>query len=279
MIDTIVIRLHDLTIHKEIYDYLSNPNFSTIHKSKRVIDFLELKHLTPLVQQDYIQFGDSGSEVTLGLRGKFHIESSHYYVAFNIENQKDYIEFNFSIPKFFYGNNIAQFVRPVTEKKFIRGIDYLWRTQAEALYDRLMIAIGRFFKERFIDMLVDYSLVEVNRIDICYNQIFQDKREAFRYLNYQKLMNLRNMRINGNRFQNRDTSMMYVGDHYSVKVYHKGSEYRKNDRVKHEKINQLILKANVPEHLRHQGYKEIETEFQGRKGTGLDISVKMINSS
>lgn len=145
MIDTIVLRLHDLTLHKDIYDFLSHPNFNTIHKSKRVLDFQELKHLTPLVQQDYLQFGDSGNEVTLGIRGKVFVKSSNYYVAFSIENQKDYIEFNFSLPKFFYGNNIAQFIRPVTEKKFIRGYDYLWKTQQACVYDRFTMAIVRFF--------------------------------------------------------------------------------------------------------------------------------------
>jgi hypothetical protein len=36
---------------------------------------------------------------------------------------------------------------------------------------------------------------------------------------------------------------MYVTKRYSAKIYHKGSEYEKNDRKEHERIN--LEKAKV----------------------------------
>lgn len=274
MIDTIVIRLHDLKVHADIHNYLSNPNFTTIHKRIRVLEHKDIKDLDPFIQRDIIDYGDTGTSKTQAIRGKMHIASSHYYVAYNVNVDKNYIEWNFSLPKYFYGNNVAQFIRPVTEKKFIRGVDYNFCNQQAYLFQRLMMAIDRFFKENYIDMYVDWSKLEFNRIDICYNQIFQSKAEAMRYLNYQKKMNLKNARLNGKRFQNYNTSMMYTGDAYSVKIYHKGTEYTKGDRVEHEKINNIIIKSSLPESIMHYSYSEVETNFEKRKGMGLDFDPK-----
>src|SRR5450759_3504872 len=149
MIDTIVLRLHDLNLHKDIYDLQCRPNFNTIHKKRKILDFRDVSERPAEVVRDIIKYGDSGTEKTSSLRGRFEIPSSHYNVNFAIDEDRDLIEWNFSLPKYFYGNNIAQFVRPVSDKRFIMGVDYRFSAQQEYLFDRLKRAIIIFFEENF----------------------------------------------------------------------------------------------------------------------------------
>jgi hypothetical protein len=229
---------------------------------------------SPGVLIDVVHHGDSGKEVTKSIRGKIHIRSSHYYVIFSLDIANNYIEFNFSIPKYFYGNNIAQFIRPVDDLRFNMGIDFHFNKQRDILYKRLNTALNRFFREAFPDYYVDWTRLEINRIDLCFNQIFMDKFEAKRYLDYQKKMNLRNMRVDGRRFQNYRTSMMYVGDDYAIKIYQKGAEYEKHDRKEHEKINEIIRKANAPDYYGGKNGAELGRNFDNQKGNGLGLSDK-----
>ena len=112
-------------------------------------------------------------------------------------------------------------------------------------YDRLMQFLKNFFKYEFLACPVDYKDVEVNRIDVSFNQIFRSKNEALQYLEYQKRLKKKFFRDeDGLRHEypdekvfNRTTSLMYVTKRYSAKIYHKGSEYAKHDAKQHAKIN------------------------------------------
>jgi hypothetical protein len=242
MIDTVVLRLSNLKTHHDIYSALSRPGFNTVFKKSKHLDFKEIEdHMAGYVRS-VVNYGDTGKEFTESLRGKVHIPSSHYYVAFSINDSKDYIEFNFSIPKYLWGNNVAQFVRSVKNKAFVAGLDYKWTEQTKIVFSRLVRFINMFFENNFPHCLIDYSCLEITRIDLCYNQIFPTKAEAFRYLSYQKKINMRNMRLNSANFHNHETSVMYVGENYSVKIYHKGSEFKKNDAVELRKKNSAILR-------------------------------------
>ena len=244
MIDTIVLRLHDLTYHYKIQSWLSNPSFSATVRKTKYLPFTEIKGSTANYARDTMLYGDSGIERLKSLRGNVHIPSSHYYLAFNIDNDKDYIEFNFSIPKYLYGNNVAQFIMSVKAKKFMMGLHYQYNEQHKYLYSRLIKFINHFFDENFPDCEVDYKKLELNRLDLCYNQVFSSKDEALRYLSYQKKLNMKNQRINGYRFNNYHTSIMYVGQNYSVKIYHKGTEFAKNDARELRLKNNAILRAS-----------------------------------
>ena len=228
--------------------------------------------MNPIVQRDYIQYGDSGTEKSRSLSGKIHVPSSHYNIVYIINDDKEYIDFNVSIPKYLYGNNIAQFVRPVTEPRFKLYRDSKFMNQKKILFQRLMQFIDDFFEINFPGYLLDRRFLEITRIDLCYNQVFSSKAEAMRFLNYQKKMSLRNMRIDANTMQSYKTSFMYKNRDYSIKVYHKGTEYKKNDRIEHEKINRMILKKVLSDPLRQDDFQDYRNLFECKKGTGLDFN-------
>jgi hypothetical protein len=85
--------------------------------------------------------------------------------------------------------------------------------------------------------MVDFSEIEINRIDLCFNQVFDDKKFALEYLEYQKKLRKNNLRADSNNFREYATSLMYATQRYSLKIYHKGTEYKKHDRKEHERIN------------------------------------------
>jgi hypothetical protein len=117
------------------------------------------------------------------------------------------------------------------------------------VYKRLKQFIKLFFDWLYPASIslgvIDLTKVEINRLDFCYNQFFQTKYDALNYLTYQKRLRKKFTREFAGGRQSYETSIFYQTDRYSVKVYHKGAEYQKKDRVEHEKINKRALKKII----------------------------------
>jgi hypothetical protein len=69
--------------------------------------------------------------------------------------------------------------------------------------------------------------------------VFDTKEDAIDYLNHCKKLKKKNARdtTNYSRGRHWKTSLSYVTDRYSFKIYHKGSEFAKNDAKKLTEIN------------------------------------------
>jgi len=94
-----------------------------------------------------------------------------------------------------------------------------------------------FFQNEFTLHEIDLMDVEVNRIDVCFNQMFRTKDDALKYLEYQKRLKKKYAKDEEGTMREYATSLMYVTKNYSAKIYHKGTEYNKNDLKEHLKIN------------------------------------------
>lgn len=243
MVDTIVLRIHDLRKHKELLR-LVEINFNgtvkhTAYLSKE--EKADIINSPNLDAKDYIDYYTNPRAGTHLVRFKSQDKlnnSGHYYFHVYENLDMDYLEFNFSIPKYKYGTNILMFCPHYWDKEFNFGrhcsLDYNLRIS----YDRLLKFIKDFFIREFLyEDLIDFSNVEINRIDISFNQLFDDKKFALEYLEYQKKIRKKNLRITSDSFRSYDTSLMYSSKRYSVKIYHKGAEYNKHDRKEHERIN------------------------------------------
>ena len=165
-----------------------------------------------------LMFHDSSTFIPLTKRDSLYIGSSHYTLSYKYNVREDCVDFDFSIPKYLYGTNILQFV-----KYF--GQDY------ETQYNFLMSFIRSFIKKIAIEV-VDMANVSITRIDLCYNQFFNSKFDAFKYLDEQKKLLSKYARSSRNGAVRYDESLTYVTKRYSFKIYHKGTEFRKNDMVK-----------------------------------------------
>ena len=164
--------------------------------------------------------------------------SSHYYLAYRIDIARDFIEFNFSVPKYLYGSNIFQFVPHPGDVNYRE--DFSFSTgYVDITFQRLMMFISDFIYERFPGIRLNDSDIEVNRIDLCYNQIFEKKEHALQYLDYQKRIRKKYLRKTSKNRHAWETSIFITTERYSAKIYHKGSEYKSGngEMSHHRKIN------------------------------------------
>ncbi|AXH78158.1 MAG: structural protein [Bacteriophage sp.] len=230
MIDTIVLRVHNIPVnHLLMNDILKQ-------------DFVQAKmrhDRGETLDQKSILYGDSNKILPLHIHMKMKIASSHYTLNLRPNFERDFIEFNFSIPKFIYSTNTFQ---------FIDRSNY----SPEFTHDKLLHFLHDFFSKYFT-VIPEKKYIEINRIDLCYNQIFESKENALRYLEEQKNINIVNARSDKNKFtsfvenddlgQQKQSSIMYVTKNYSFKIYHKGTEFAKND------LKQLLKKNPLKLHL------------------------------
>lgn len=207
------------------------------------------------LEQERMRFtdGDYVKDTYRKIYGKYRISSSAPDVTYSINLSGGYIDFNVSIPKYLYMHNLSQFV-PQIDSKFYRlkkGNFFDWNIQRHYLYERFIEFTKSFFNDMYSyfqlhGLQPNYHYLEIRRIDLCYNQIFDSKEDSLMYLEHQKKLhkksNLRYKQID----KEHHTSIAYhTSKHEYFKIYHKGSEYksvRYGDFQKHLKINKKIAK-------------------------------------
>jgi len=227
MIDTLVIRIKNLSKYKYLYEQYYAPA-----KKKGTITEAFVDESTGEYKQvDYVHtliYHDTDRFLPVVHRSTRHIASSHYQLSFVLNPSKDFLEFNFSVPKYVYGTNVLQFVS-------------LYDQGASVCFSMLLQFIDRFIESNCVEKPLRDD-IEINRVDLCYNQFFNSKDDALLYLQEQNKLVVKNARSSRNKFRSYDTSIMYTTRRYSFKIYHKGTEFEKNDRKE-------LLKSNP------RGYK------------------------
>lgn len=242
MIDTVVLRLHGL----EKYDWvikdinlkynngytlksatISNEDIQQVRKEgfkteRQIIDVLQMRKT---------------GEFLLKTQATKHVNNSHHYAFTSfIDYTKNYIEFNFSIPKYIYGSNVLMFIEHFTDPSFQYFNASTLEHNIKKCPELFFSLIETFLKVEFL-FTVDPTDVEINRVDVCFNQVFRSKDDALKYLEYQKRLRKKYAREEEGVMREYATSLMYVTKRYSAKIYHKGSEYAKHDAKEHEKYN------------------------------------------
>jgi hypothetical protein len=245
MIDTLNFKLNNVSKYplvKTQYERTSRVGQTTIEIDQDTGEYLENHQIRALLHHD------SDSLMSLSKRSSFFIASSHYTVSYFYNISGDYIDFNFSIPKYCYGTNVLQFI-----KYFDQG--------ANATYDHFMSFLFTFVKKHFIQA-IDLEDIEITRLDLCYNQFFNSKYDALKYLSDQKELMKKFARNSKNDFRSYDTSLMYLTKRYSFKIYHKGTEFIKNDRKELLKNNPTGFPLGV---LEDQSNRILRYEITFRK--------------
>ena len=164
----------------------------------------------------------TGNFLLKSQNGKQLNSSSHYSFSYHINFMRDFIEFNFSIPKYQFGTNILMFIEHDRDKEFKMFSSQTLEYNLQKSYKLLSNFIANFFKREFTICNIDLKNVEINRIDVCFNQVFNSKEDALLYLEYQKKLKKKNARDEQGVMHDWTTSLMYKTRRYSAKIYHKG---------------------------------------------------------
>lgn len=244
MIDTIILRIHGTRKYRSIIKTLDNCDSKGFTTKTGKVDKAEMArlrnqriHSTDEIL-DIMKMNGTGEFLVKTKYAKHQNASSHYTFSWMANYTADYIEFNFSIPKYVYGSNVLMFTDHIGDRDYTFHDCWHLKTNFERGAGRLGRFINEFFAFEFPLTKINFKDVEVNRIDVCFNQMFRTKGEALKYLEYQKRQNKKYSRNQENVMKEYETSLMYVTKRYSAKIYHKGSEYKKNDSKEHLKINE-----------------------------------------
>nr|WP_319509386.1 phage/plasmid replication protein [uncultured Draconibacterium sp.] len=249
MIDTVIYQIHDCYKYTDLFEHLKQVCADIGYiSSKWNVDPNEV-NITDL-EFTQLRYRDSNKKKTV-FRSKMFIPSSHYMVAMGYDDMKDVLEINVSIPKLIYGHNISQFVRHFNEdqtKPFNMVLQNRWSQNRDESFYRFKAFTDKFFKMFFtwkvsdsvgnqVELSIDKKDVQIARIDMCFNQIFDTKLEAREYLELQKKIKKKNLHSNMRNNRQWETSVWVQTKRYTAKIYAKGDEYAKNDRLKHNEIN------------------------------------------
>lgn len=245
MVDTIHLNLHDLQKNVDVYNWIIRDGNNGVikydidrqgNKIYKDKDSLETGGLLSRQVKVYPEANKSTEVLRVHTR---YEPSSHYSIIVEVHPKRDLIKFSFSVPKYFYGHNIAQAVQNTNERdfQFIRGNTDSFDFNVEQSHARIMTYIRSFFNTEFAGVEVDSTDIEIVRIDICYNQFFNSKQDALFYLEMQKKIPKKFARRDNQNVTQYRTSIFYHSRDYSVKIYHKGAEYEKNDSREHDRAN------------------------------------------
>jgi hypothetical protein len=231
MIDTIIFRIEDLEHHKELVDFLHQKSAAGTSRFVKVFEkgvdaeMMEKRSY----HHNYFRDHTDGHEFEQAYRN--FIRSYHYDVNYGIFFDRDYIEFNFSIPKYLYGTNVFQFVPQYFDPDYLDFRGRVFSDTSDAVFKRLFRFLGWFFEKEF-GGLVDFRFVRLARVDMCYNKVFNSKEDAFTYLSDIKRIKKKFIRDTAAKNNTYSSGIYYPATDYTFKVYHKGSEFRVHDLPK-----------------------------------------------
>ena len=241
MIDTVEFRIHDLAHHKALCIFLDKSHTkqgkSVYMRPPNEVDEWPIEQ--KLAHKKILRFHDTGNQHEVA--HFYQLKSSHYDIAYCIDILRDFIKFNVAVPKYCYGTNIIHYNTSPKHRDFSFFKHSSIENNLNESYDRLLSFFDKFFIAEFGAIRIDRSFVEINRLDLCFNQMFDSKTDALEYFAQLQKVRKKWSRDTSNNSRDWKTSLTYVTPKWSFKVYHKGAEFKKNDSKKLQALNEQGL--------------------------------------
>jgi hypothetical protein len=238
VIDTVEFRIHDIKYHKDLATFLDKSHLgqgrSVLMRERGDVDEWTIEQ--KLTHKKILRFHDTNK--THEVAHFYELKSSHYTIAYCIDINRDFIKFNVALPKYCYGTNIIHYNTNPKHKDFSFFKHSALDTNLNEAYDRLLAFFDKFFLVEFGAIKIDRAFVEINRIDLCFNQMFDSKADALEYFAQLQKVRKKFSRDSSNSSRDWKTSLTYVTPKWSFKVYHKGAEFKKHDSKKLLALNQ-----------------------------------------
>jgi len=243
MIDTIILRIHNIA--EKYRRSIKVFEMDVADRMKKEIGFVKTSEFEA-IKKKYNDSTRTINSLKLNRTGQFLVQSAtgnkkshsgNYEFRYSINWDKNYLELNFSIPKFVHGTNLLMYIEHFWDRDYKYSENNSLEYNMQKAPKLLLSFLRHFIKMQFIDP-IDLEDVEITRIDVCWNQVFKSWSEALYYLQHQKKIRKKHSREEEGLPIDYGTSLMHATKRYSVKIYHKGSEYRKHDLKQHLKYNE-----------------------------------------
>lgn len=249
------------TIHFRINTSGNSGLFYLLHNYLKEHRGINNVPISPYLKVNVVDYGNT--QIT-NSRGFINIPSSNYDISVNFQKDKNYVDFNVSIPKFYFGHNVGQYILSPIDADF----SFLYadiNKQKNVSYMLLLRFFDDFIKY-VLNGLVSRFDIQIRRIDFCYNLIFSTPEDLDLYYEKLKTIRMKYLRTSSNKLSSYQTSFSYVGKGYSFKVYKKGAEFEKNDARHLDKFNEEknALHFNVPQ-LKNLAFRTLRYEITMRK--------------
>ena len=160
---------------------------------------------------------------------------SHTYdVHINVNQFSEEITIEFSVPKYLYGTNLFEFLpdsRGVYFHRSSLSYEHHLRKLTDITHSRLLKVIHYFFRSNF-EAKVDYRTCQIQRIDFCTQQYFQNQSQVKEITQQLKKIDKKYKRLNSTHYSY-DTTPVYVPSSYTTfKIYEKHNDFIKHDKKK-----------------------------------------------
>lgn len=226
--------------------------------------------------KEFLRYPDSGNYISMLRVQKLQEHSYGYEAACFVDQQNDCLTINFSLPKFQYSTNVLQLIDH-NKLGDIAGCSVEY--QLAGLYHRFISVVKHAFFHWF-SRDIDLSRAEITRIDFCFNAFFNSVESLDLYYDALRDIKKKFARISGTNYSPWETSLNFVTDSHSFKVYKKGPEYKKHDGKAHKALNKRLGRSVIDtDRVFDFAGKILRYEVTGRNAWLSSRYVKILKAS
>lgn len=221
MIDTICLRIHDLERNAQLVKFLHKRG---LRGSERRVKHLEsgLDLEREMRFREYTINHATGETYAKSYRSK--VKSYNSDMALCIDFDRDFMEIEFSIPKYLFGDNVSQF--GVEGLKLDRSREWNDTVVIDLMFARFVEFFRYWWSKEFGEIPLLRDTVEVRRLDLCFNYVFKSESLLKTYLAFVRQIRKKYQRGESHQTSYGPSSVYYPSKFATFKIYHKGPELR-----------------------------------------------------
>ncbi len=224
----------------------------------------------------------------MAYNAKLFIPSSSGGIQLRYDESQKFIQFDFSLPKFFFGNNVCELIPPMSSKRYYRSQIGMAELCLQYWYNAMKYAFKKilFDLTRGLENVKYWGDVQLFRWDIAFNQIFNSKHDAMHYLD--SVGRVSAPRITDGRKTRFDNgNVTFQTENYYFKVYHKGTDFAHTGASQIRKTFQdfggRVVFSSQTVHNKMLGSFDLKTETHVRgnllsEGSNIELSMQQIDN-
>lgn len=227
MVDTVIIKLHDLNKFPHL---LLNLNRKKSYGISGQTQYTPNPSMTPI---EVIMTSKADGSLMQVQKYDYvtYLPSHSSKIVVYLNHTDNYARINVSLPKLVYGHNVRHLYNDIPLPNPSDAYQSGW--------NGFIYGIEVLFSQ-LLESAPPWSQIEIERIDLCMNWLALDMQHSKHVLQSFMMNRRAYQRVNAPVYAQYQTTVFHKTDRYSFKVYHKGSEFLKHDFNKMYKQNKDV---------------------------------------